>query len=363
MSSPSASTPPATLAHLERLSDQRGIVEHAYLAEPRSDASYCTDDAGRLLALVVHMHDHRYARHLAIIAINFLERAYRGDASFLLRHDARERWSDEVSDDATGRALLGLAHAAAYAPWPGVRRRSLALFTRAVNFRSDHIRAAAYAALASAVLLQELPDHEGAQLALEESPDFVITNDRADPDWPWPEGRLSYANALLPLAQLARAKVQHNPAKATDALAALEWLCGLEMLGDHFSFTPVHGRGPGDHQPRFDQQPIEAWAMTEACAFAYEYTRDVTWLERARLAGSWFLAANDVGVLVYDPLTGGGYDGLKATGVNLNQGAESTLSFVASMRELHALEASEAAPSPPDETATVQATSRKASSR
>ncbi|MBW4077690.1 MAG: glycosyltransferase [Acidobacteria bacterium] len=363
MTSLSVSTPPATLAHLERLSDQRGIVEHAYLAEPRSDASYCTDDAGRLLALVAHMHDHRYARHLAVIAVNFLERAYRGDASFLLRHDERERWSDEVSDDATGRALLGLAHAAAYAPWPGVQRRSLALFTRAVNFRSDHLRAAAYATLASAVLLQEIPDHEGARLALEESPDFVVTTDNVEVAWLWPEARLSYANALLPLAHLARANALQDHSKAADALAALEWLCGVEMLEDHFSFTPVDGRGPRDHQARFDQQPIEAWAMTEACVFAYEYTRDATWLERARLAGSWFLAANDVGVLVYDPVSGGGYDGLEATGVNLNQGAESTLSFVATMRELHALESSHVTPRSAEETVSLQATSRKASSR
>lgn len=363
MSDPRASSPSPTLAHLERLSDDYGIVEHAYLDQPRSDASYCSDDAGRLLALVAHMHDYRHARHLALTALNFLERAYRGDSSFLLRHDAHGRWSDEVSDDATGRALLGLAHAAAYAPWPALRRRSLALFTRAVNFRSDHLRAAAYATLGATVLLRVMPEHTGARLLVEESPTFVVTNDGPGAAWPWPEARLTYANALLPLSELSRAALHEDRTAGANALSVLEWLCREETLEDHFSFTSVHGRGPLEARPRFDQQPIEAWAMTEACAFAYEYTHDALWLERARLAGSWFLSNNDVGVLVYDPATGGGYDGLEATGVNLNQGAESTLSFVATMRELQALDQLASTPDPTGELAAAQATSRRASSR
>ncbi|MHB1088881.1 MAG: glycosyltransferase [Acidimicrobiales bacterium] len=363
MSDLRASSPPPTLAHLERMSDASGIVEHAYLDQPRADASYCSDDAGRLLALVTHMHEFRYSRQLALTALNFLERAYRGDSSFLLRHDAHGRWSDEVSDDATGRALLGLAHAAAYAPWPALRRRSLALFTRAVNFRSDHVRAAAYATLGATVLLREMPEHEGARLLVEESPTFVVANTDPDAAWPWPEARLTYANALLPLAELSRAAVREDAAAGASALSALAWLCREETFEDHFSFTPVDGRGPLEQRPGFDQQPIEAWAMTEACAFAYEYTHDPLWLERARLAGSWFLSNNDVGVLVYDPKTGGGYDGLHATGVNLNQGAESTLSFVATMRELQVLDQRASTSDATAPVAVAQATSRRASSR
>lgn len=348
------SAPPPTLSHLQRLSDGFGIVEHAYLSEPRSDATYCTDDAGRLLALTSHMGEYRHARQLATLAIDFLERAYRGDATFRLRHDAQGRWSSEVSDDATGRALLGLGHAAAYAPWPGVQRRSLALFTRAANFRSDHLRAAAYATLGATVLLRAMPRHEGALQLVDESPAFVA--DGTDSAWPWLESRLAYANALLPLAELARAQLRRDEVAGANALAVLTWLCDEETLGDHFSFTPVNGRGPLEARPQFDQQPIEAWAMSEACVFAFTYSHDPVWLERARVAGSWFLANNDVGVAVYDPRTGGGFDGLEANGVNLNEGAESTLSFVATMRELQAVAAFEPVLSD-------QATSRKASSR
>lgn len=357
-----SASPAPTLAHLERLTDHNGIVEHALRGEPRADASYCTDDAGRLLALVSHMDDHPSSQTLALSALGFLERAYRGDATFRLRCDARGRWSNDVSDDATGRALLGLAHAATYAAWPVVQRRSRELFTRAVNFRSDYIRAAAYATLAATVLLRSTPDHHGAQRLIEESPDFVVPHDNANPAWPWIEKRLTYANALLPLAELARAAVRQDRVAGANALSTLKWLCEEETLEDHFSFTPVGGRGPNERAPQFDQQPIEAWATTEACVFAYEYSKDASWLHLARRAGSWFLSNNDVGVLVYDPTSGGGYDGLERTGVNLNQGAESTLSFVATMRELEALDRLGASPQRLGN-AVLQATSRSASSR
>jgi len=357
---PPVSTPPPTLAHLSRITDDRGIVEHALFARPRVDATYCTDDAGRLLALSSRLAQDRYSMRLALSALSFLERAHRGEATFLLRHDARGTWDSDVSDDATGRALLGLATAAAFAPWPDVRSRSLALFDQAASFRSGHLRAAAYAALGAATLLREEPDHESARALLDDAPDFVTAN--AGESWPWPEARLSYANALLPLAALALAEVRDDATSATHALGILEWLARTEILDDHFSFTPVAGRGLRDERPQFDQQPIEAWAMTEACAFAYQYTRDAKWHHLARLAGSWFLGNNDVGVLVYDPATGGGYDGLAPDGVNLNQGAESTLSFVATMRELRVLETSPRLDGSND-AAGPYATSRRASSR
>ena len=35
---------------------------------------------------------------------------------------------------------------------------------------------------------------------------------------------------------------------------------------------------------------------------------------------------------MWDPVSGGGYDGLRADGPNLNQGAESTLALISTMQ-------------------------------
>jgi hypothetical protein len=79
---------------------------------------------------------------------------------------------------------------------------------------------------------------------------------------------------------------------------------------------------------QFDQQPIEAMALTEACAQAFRTTGDPTWIEEAQRCLAWFLGQNDLGIALYDFKTGGTHDGLMSHGVNENQGAESTLSWL-----------------------------------
>lgn len=77
--------------------------------------------------------------------------------------------------------------------------------------------------------------------------------------------------------------------------------------------------------------------MVSACARAFRYTGAAAWAEAASRAASWFLGHNDVGAAMFDPDTGGGFDGLGPDGVNGNQGAESTLAFVAAMAQMHKL--------------------------
>ena len=185
--------------------------------------------------------------------------------------------------------------------------------------------------------------------------------------WPWPEPRLSYANALLPDAALSVATAMGRQRAARDALHLLGWLVGQEMVDGHFSFTPVGGRCRDGQQPAFDQQPIEAWAMTEACARAFAYTGDRRWAEAARHSGAWFLGDNDLTVAVFDPATGDGFDGLEPDGVNRNEGEESTLAFVGTMLQLQELPSANAVASgyflQSSRVATFQAAARRASSR
>jgi hypothetical protein len=75
--------------------------------------------------------------------------------------------------------------------------------------------------------------------------------------------------------------------------------------------------------------------MADACARAAAVTGDSSWRAGIDLACGWFLGANDVGVVMWDPRTGGGYDGLQVTGPNLNQGAESTLALITTLQHAH----------------------------
>ena len=52
---------------------------------------------------------------------------------------------------------------------------------------------------------------------------------------------------------------------------------------------------------------------------------------------AWFLGANDLGLYVADPARGACCDGLEETGVNRNEGAESTLMWLTAAEHIRAL--------------------------
>jgi len=329
--------PPPSLRHLARLTDEVGIIEHARYDRPRLDLGYCTDDAGRLLAVVSKLASDPDARRLATIALRFLTRAHDGGGRFRLRLAPDGHWAhDPPSDDAAGRALFGLGTAAARAPWPEVRTGALDLFDAAVGFRSVHSRAMASAGLGAVAVLDVTADNDGARRLVADAAQLLPSPALAA-GWRWPEPRLSYANALIPEALLAVAVARGDRQGARRALSLLDWLVREESREGWFSFVPVGGRGPGEVKPAFDQQPIDAWAMADACARAYAYTGDPRWADAVGRAAAWFVGDNDVGVAVFDATTGGGFDGLQPQGVNRNQGAESTLAFVATMAQACAL--------------------------
>ena len=72
--------------------------------------------------------------------------------------------------------------------------------------------------------------------------------------------------------------------------------------------------------------------MADACWRAYGLTGDDRGRRGVAAAAAWFAGDNDAGVPMYDDRSGGGYDGLRPDGVNLNQGAESTLAFISTMQ-------------------------------
>jgi hypothetical protein len=184
----------------------------------------------------------------------------------------------------------------------------------------------AFAAIGAAELLSVQPDHDGARALLTDVADAVetVTSRR----WPWPEARLTYANAVLPEAMIAAGHQLDRPALLERGLELLSWLLDHETADGHLSMTPVGGAGPDDVGPRFDQQPIEVAALADACAQAAALDAHPRWSEGLDLASGWFGGANDAGAVMWDPLTGGGFDGLEPDGPNRNQGTESTLALL-----------------------------------
>ena len=151
----------------------------------------------------------------------------------------------------------------------------------------------------------------------------------AGPEWRWFEPRLTYDNAMLPLALFQVSSVTGDPTAlrvARESLAFLESVCFAE---GHLTLIGNAGWYPrGGERAIVDEQPIDAAAFVLAFHGAYAATGDSRYLARMRQSFEWFLGANRLGLSLYDFSTAGCRDGLEASGVNENQGAESTLSFL-----------------------------------
>ena len=147
------------------------------------------------------------------------------------------------------------------------------------------------------------------------------------------------AASVLRQALIAAGTLLERPEVVADGLTLLRWLLDRETVHAHLSVTPAAGAGLRDRGPAYDQQPIEVAAMADACARAALATGDSRWSHGIDLATQWFAGDNDSEVVMWDPDTGGGYDGLQAAGPNLNQGAESTLALISTLQHAHRLAA------------------------
>jgi hypothetical protein len=159
-------------------------------------------------------------------------------------------------------------------------------------------------------------------------------------DWPWPDECMTYSNGKIAQAMIHAGQELERPELTTAGIRALQWLMEMQT-GDGGYFVPIGNNGwyhRNRSRARFDQQPVEAQAMTDACIGAFEATGDSRWIATARTCFEWFLGRNDLKLPLYDPSTGGCCDGLMPDGVNQNQGAESTLSWLISRLLMQSLE-------------------------
>jgi uncharacterized protein YyaL (SSP411 family) len=324
--------------HLERMSDGRGLFEHALLETPRREHGYCVDDVAR--GLIVVCRESRgglSVRRLARSYLHFILDALENNGRCHNRMSVDGQWQDEAGlGDWWGRALWVLGVAAVGAETAAMRAQALNAFRIAAQQRSPHRRSMAFAALGAAELLRARPGEEAAMAVLRDA--VAAIGEPADDDrWPWPEDRLTYANATLAEALIAAGEVLPDPTAVEHGLALLTFLLRVQTRDGHLSMTPVAGLGREDVGPRFDQQPIEVAALADACHTAYRITGEARWIEGITLSWAWFLGDNDSTTRMFDPETGGGYDGLEVDGCNLNQGAESTLAMLATAQHARQL--------------------------
>jgi hypothetical protein len=325
--------PLPSFAHLARLTDDTGLFEHARHAVVRREHGYCTDDVARGL-LVTSREPAAPPKVLRLAEgyLTFLTHAQDGDGAFHNRLGYDRRWADQPGlGDWWGRALWGLGTAAVRSPAGWIREEALVAFTLGAARRSPAPHAMAFAGLGAAEVLRGDPGNALAATLLADAAGAVGWP-ASDPQWSWPAPHLAYASAALAEVVIAAGHLLGDVARTAAGLRMLGWLLDVQQLDGRLSALPAAGWQRDTRRARFDQQPIEVAALADACATAADATGDGGWYDGVAQAVDWFLGDNDVGAAMWDPDTGGGYDGLTALGPNLNQGAESTLALIATLQ-------------------------------
>ncbi len=218
----------------------------------------------------------------------------------------------------------------------GIVALAMNLFATGLSVVNDFTspRAWAYTILGLTHYTRRFPGDSKAQRIKESLSEklYQLYLANADEERMWFEQYLSYANASLSEALIAAGRNLNNPKMIDAGLKSLEWLIKVQTAeAGHFVPIAHTGRQRNGLRARFDQQPIEAHCTVAAYYQAYIATHNPFWREEMRRAFEWFLGRNDLGIPVYDYITGGCHDGLHPDGINGNEGAEVTLSFIAAL--------------------------------
>ena len=348
--------PELKLSHVNALTDDTGMLQHAIFTIPNRAEGYTTDDNARALIFTVLLNQLGVEPTSLSAAANpdwafrymaFLEHAFNPRLKRFrnfLGYD--HQWLEEQgSEDSHGRALWALGTLLGRSGNPGLRGAAGRLFEfsvpAVVEFHSP--RACAYALLGIQEYLHSYVGDRDAQRVRSALGQRLLDMYESvhRPEWKWFEDVVAYGNARLPQALLLAGSACGNEPMISAGLDSLEWLMETQRCPANGHFVPIGSEGfyrQGGEQARFDQQPVEAAGAVSACLQAYRVTGDDRWRVDAWSAFNWFLGDNDLQLPLYDSATGGCRDGLHPDRANQNQGAESTLSFLMALLEMSSLQ-------------------------
>jgi len=327
------------MAHQKRLSDGVGILQHAIGATPDRRHGYCTDDNARALISAL-MHTQQTGDTSLMLSaeryLSFLHHALNEDTGRFRNFMSYARnWLEEQgSEDSHGRAIWGLGVAVRWAAHDSMRAIASRLLIQSMP-AVEHFsapRSWTFALIGLHHYLQYYAGDTRARRTRDQLAERLLASFRANAteEWPWLEDLVTNDNAKLPHALLLAGQAMDRPEMVEQALTSLDWLIKLQ-LDDGGTISLIGNMGwlsRDGTRARFDQQPVEAMAMVEACVDAYRITRDLKWFDHAKAFVGWFTGSNELGICLVDSETAGCADGLHIAGPSLNQGAESTLAWL-----------------------------------
>lgn len=331
--------PPFSLAHILRLTDDTGIIQHAKFGIPNLKEGYCLDDNARALLMTCMCYKQKkYEKALELMPIymSYIHYMQNPDGTFRNFLSFNRNYLDEIgSEDAFGRTIWALGYLLKNPPNDAYLQTGKLVFFNAVQHfeKINSIRGIANTIIGISYYLSSCPDDEGMKKILSNLSNTLVKQyeeNKAD-DWHWFESLLAYDNGILPLSLLHACQFLGNQKVKKVAFETMEFLTehtmrdgNLSIIGNREWFVKDKRRSI------FAQQPLDAQAMVLMYHEAYKITNDREYLKKLFTSFMWFLGENDMRMSLFDFETKGCCDGFEDYGVNRNQGAESSLAYLIS---------------------------------
>jgi hypothetical protein len=333
--------PVFNLNHIRRMTTDLGMIQFAKLSIPDYNSGFTLDDNARaLISIAQHYELFHTENDLALVKtyLNFIARCMQPNGIFLNYVDTNKEFTQqnysENLEDCNGRAIwaLGYLYSLKNILPDSLLNLSIDLVKKALP---QLLKIHSTRAMAFIIKGLHYVDSQDCQIVLEELAKrmALMYKHEKNNQWFWFERYMTYANGLLPEAMLCAYTTTYDEEYRIIALESFDFLLSIILSEDKIKVISNKGwlmKDSFNHLQIGGEQPIDvAYTILALERFYTVFKKDV-YKQKMKIAFNWFLGANHLNQIVYNPRTGGCYDGLEETHVNLNQGAESSISYLLS---------------------------------
>ncbi|PKB15948.1 glycosyltransferase [Flavobacterium sp. 5] len=335
--------PKINLNHFKRLTTPFAMIQFSVINQPDLASGYTLDDNARaLVAMCQHYELTNDSADLPYINqyFNFINFCFQSDDYFLNYVCVDEKFTKQNSEnlaDANGRAIWALGYLISISDLLSLDLKEQAVSTmqKALTNVTKIHSTRAMAFIIKGLYYSNLKNSSNQNVALIEhfaNKLHQMYKHESKENWLWFESYLTYANSILPEAMLCAylATGEHN--YKVIAKKTFDFL--LSKIYRNNSIKVISNKGwlingkETKEEVIGGEQPIDVAYTILALSKFYNIFREKEYLQKMEIGFSWFLGNNHLHQIIYNPCTGGCYDGLEEDYINLNQGAESTVSYL-----------------------------------
>ena len=336
--------PAINLEHVKKMTTGFGIIQFSRLNQPDLDSGYTLDDNARAMIAMCQYYeltrDETAVKYISIY-FNFIKHCLQPDGYFLNYVNEKKYFTEQNKTtnlaDANGRAIWALGYLLSISsllPPDLFSAATITMQNALVNVNKIHSTRAMAFVIKGLYYRQTINKSIRGMSLIQQLANRLVQMYRheADSEWQWFESYLTYANSILPESLLCAWLATGEPIYKDIAKSSFDFLLSKTFKEKSIKVISnkswLHKGKETLQVTHSGEQPIDVAYTILALSKFYEVFEDEEYKHKMEQSFNWFLGNNHLHQVIYNPCTGGCYDGLEENYVNLNQGAESTISYL-----------------------------------